>query len=197
MGYSVIVATLLVSFGRLSDIFGRVRLYSLGFAIFTAASILLFFTPGQGQYGGFGSRHIPHDPGGRGRVSVRQQRGHPDRCIPSLRTRDDSGAEPDCFHQPFFDKGLAAGARAVTEHRKTGGMPNTLVHGMSWPTIDVVNVLSTAAAAGSGFLLSLSPLDPPLLGCRSGVALLRGDSFRLGNEDDSFCRLNLRAARAG
>lgn len=47
MGYSVVVATLLVSFGRLSDMFGRVRLYNLGFAIFTAASILLFLTPGK------------------------------------------------------------------------------------------------------------------------------------------------------
>jgi MFS family permease len=51
MGYSVIVATLLVSFGRLSDIFGRVRLYNLGFAVFTAASILLFLTPGKGNTG--------------------------------------------------------------------------------------------------------------------------------------------------
>jgi MFS family permease len=51
MGYSVVVATLLVSFGRLSDMFGRVRLYNLGFAVFTAASILLFFTPGKGDAG--------------------------------------------------------------------------------------------------------------------------------------------------
>lgn len=51
MGYSVIVATLLVSFGRLSDMYGRVRLYNLGFAIFTAASILLFLTPGKGDAG--------------------------------------------------------------------------------------------------------------------------------------------------
>jgi len=45
MGFTVVTATLLVTLGRLSDIFGRVRLYNLGFAIFTAASILLFFTP--------------------------------------------------------------------------------------------------------------------------------------------------------
>lgn len=51
MGYTVVTATLLVSFGRISDIFGRVRLYNLGFAIFTAASILLFFTPGTGNAG--------------------------------------------------------------------------------------------------------------------------------------------------
>ena len=51
MGYMVITATLLVSFGRLSDIFGRVRLYNLGFAVFTAGSILLFLTPGTGNTG--------------------------------------------------------------------------------------------------------------------------------------------------
>jgi len=51
MGYSVVTATLLVSFGRLSDIFGRVRLYNLGFAIFSVASILLSLTPGQGNTG--------------------------------------------------------------------------------------------------------------------------------------------------
>lgn len=51
MGYTVVTATLLVSFGRISDIFGRVRLYNLGFAIFTAASILLYFTPGSGSTG--------------------------------------------------------------------------------------------------------------------------------------------------
>lgn len=51
MGYTVVTATLLVSFGRISDMLGRVRLYNLGFAIFTAASILLFLTPGSGTTG--------------------------------------------------------------------------------------------------------------------------------------------------
>lgn len=51
MGYTVVTATLLVSFGRLSDIFGRAKLYNLGFAIFTAGSILLALTPGQGNTG--------------------------------------------------------------------------------------------------------------------------------------------------
>lgn len=51
MGYTVVTATLLVSFGRISDMFGRARLYNLGFAIFTAGSILLALTPGQGEAG--------------------------------------------------------------------------------------------------------------------------------------------------
>src|SRR5579863_2837084 len=49
LGYMVVTATLLVTFGRISDMFGRVRLYNLGFAIFTVGSILLFLTPGSGN----------------------------------------------------------------------------------------------------------------------------------------------------
>jgi EmrB/QacA subfamily drug resistance transporter len=51
LGYSVVTATMLVSFGRLSDMFGRVKLYNLGFAIFTAGSILLSITPNTGNTG--------------------------------------------------------------------------------------------------------------------------------------------------
>jgi EmrB/QacA subfamily drug resistance transporter len=50
-GYSIVTATLLVTFGRLSDMFGRVRLYNLGFAIFTVGSILLAITPNTGDAG--------------------------------------------------------------------------------------------------------------------------------------------------
>jgi EmrB/QacA subfamily drug resistance transporter len=50
-GYSIVTATLLVTFGRLSDIYGRVKLYNLGFAIFTVGSILLSLTPSIGDAG--------------------------------------------------------------------------------------------------------------------------------------------------
>ena len=50
-GYSIVTATLLVTFGRLSDMFGRVKLYNLGFLIFTVGSILLSITPSQGDAG--------------------------------------------------------------------------------------------------------------------------------------------------
>ena len=51
MGYMVVTATLLVTIGRLSDIWGRVRIYNAGFVIFTVASILLFLTPSSGNDG--------------------------------------------------------------------------------------------------------------------------------------------------
>src|SRR6201995_2522890 len=44
MGFLVVSAVLVVSFGRLGDMFGRVRMYNLGFAVFTVASILLAVT---------------------------------------------------------------------------------------------------------------------------------------------------------
>jgi MFS family permease len=45
MGYMVVTSVLVVSFGRLGDMFGRARIYNLGFLIFTIASILLSFIP--------------------------------------------------------------------------------------------------------------------------------------------------------
>lgn len=50
-GYSVVTSTLLVTFGRISDMFGRVRLYNLGFAIFTVGTLLAYFTPNTGDLG--------------------------------------------------------------------------------------------------------------------------------------------------
>lgn len=51
LGYMVVTATLLVTFGRISDMLGRVRMYNLGFAIFSVGSILLWLTPGTGNAG--------------------------------------------------------------------------------------------------------------------------------------------------
>ncbi|MGZ7135259.1 MAG: MFS transporter [Methanobacterium sp.] len=51
MGYGLVTATLLLSFGRLSDMYGRVKLFKLGFLIFTLGSILLYLTPSTGNAG--------------------------------------------------------------------------------------------------------------------------------------------------
>src|SRR5437588_3430177 len=44
MGYLVVTAVLVVSFGRLGDMFGRVRMFNLGFAIFALFSVMLSVT---------------------------------------------------------------------------------------------------------------------------------------------------------
>ncbi|HEY2714598.1 MAG TPA: MFS transporter [Solirubrobacterales bacterium] len=41
LGYLVVSSVLIVSLGRLGDIFGRVRIYNLGFVIYTVASLIL------------------------------------------------------------------------------------------------------------------------------------------------------------
>src|SRR6201996_7792484 len=41
LGYLVVVSVLVVSLGRLGDMFGRVRIYTLGFVIYTVASLML------------------------------------------------------------------------------------------------------------------------------------------------------------
>ncbi|MFD5030748.1 MFS transporter [Streptomyces sp. NPDC058405] len=44
MSYLVVTAVLVVSFGRLGDMYGRVRMYNMGFAVFTVFSVLLSVT---------------------------------------------------------------------------------------------------------------------------------------------------------
>ncbi|MDX6580365.1 MAG: hypothetical protein QOJ47_1914 [Gaiellales bacterium] len=44
LGFLVVIAVLVVSLGRLGDIYGRVRMFNLGFAVFTVFSILLSIT---------------------------------------------------------------------------------------------------------------------------------------------------------
>ena len=51
MGYMVVTAVLVVTFGRLGDMYGRVLLYNAGFAVFTVFSILLSLTWLSGDAG--------------------------------------------------------------------------------------------------------------------------------------------------
>ena len=48
MGYRLVQSVLVVTLGRIGDMYGRVRVYNLGFTVFTIASILLSFDPLSG-----------------------------------------------------------------------------------------------------------------------------------------------------
>jgi MFS family permease len=50
IGYMIATAVLVVSFGRLGDQFGRAKMYNLGFAVFTLASVALSLLPGSGAF---------------------------------------------------------------------------------------------------------------------------------------------------
>src|SRR5437868_6302596 len=51
MGYMLVTAVLVVTLGRLGDMYGRVRIYTSGFAVFTAASVACALTPTGGAAG--------------------------------------------------------------------------------------------------------------------------------------------------
>jgi MFS family permease len=51
MGYLLVQAVLVVTLGRLGDMFGRVKIYNLGFVVFTLASIALSLDPYMGSSG--------------------------------------------------------------------------------------------------------------------------------------------------
>jgi MFS family permease len=51
MGYLLVTAVLVVTFGRLGDQYGRARLFNLGFAIFTVASAACALVPNTGSAG--------------------------------------------------------------------------------------------------------------------------------------------------
>ncbi len=51
IGYMLVTAVLVVTLGRLGDMYGRVRIYNAGFAVFTGASVALAVTPFVGAGG--------------------------------------------------------------------------------------------------------------------------------------------------
>ena len=51
MGYRLVQAVTVVTFGRLGDMFGRVKIYNAGFVVFTVSSILLSVCPFMGVRG--------------------------------------------------------------------------------------------------------------------------------------------------
>ncbi|MFI9506269.1 MFS transporter [Nocardia sp. NPDC052566] len=51
MGYLLATAVLVVMFGRLGDIYGRVKIYNLGFAVFAFTAVALSFDPFHGGAG--------------------------------------------------------------------------------------------------------------------------------------------------
>ena len=52
LGFMVVTSVLVTSLGRIGDIYGRVRIYNLGFAVFTFFSLLLSVTWMQGEAAG-------------------------------------------------------------------------------------------------------------------------------------------------
>ena len=104
LGFLVVTSVLVVSFGRLGDIYGRVRIYNLGFAVFT---VLL---PGveRDLADRSSRRHLAHCdanlPGRRRSHVDGQLRRHPDRCLPGRETGHGDGHQPGCSVQRILHR---------------------------------------------------------------------------------------------
>ena len=99
LGFLIVTSVLVVSLGRLGDLYGRVRIYNLGFAVFTFFSLLLSITWMTGTAG----RHLAHrhaDLPGRGCRHAHGQLGrHPDRRLPARPPRLRPRHQPGGCHQ--------------------------------------------------------------------------------------------------
>jgi MFS family permease len=126
LGYLVVTATLLVTIGRLSDIWGRVRLYNAGFMIFSLASVLLFLT----------SIFATGDTGVALLVLFRLLQGVGGGCL----IANSAALLTDAF--PAKERGLALGINTVTAI--AGSLIGLLVGGLLsaiwWPSVFLVSV---------------------------------------------------------
>ena len=82
MGYLVVTAVLVVFFGRLGDMYGRVRIYNLGFVVFTLAAIALSFDPFHLDGGAIWLIAWRVIQGVGGAMLMSSSARHPHRCVP-------------------------------------------------------------------------------------------------------------------
>ena len=159
MGYRLVQAVLVVTVGRLGDMFGRVRIYNAGFAVFTVASVLLSFDPVRRRPRRAVADRLAGAPGARRLDAHRQLGGHPDRCVSRRPARLRPGHQPGRrsgrpVHRagggrPAGRPGLARGVlgqRARRDLRDAVGLPQAPRHRAR-----------AAAAASTGGATSPSP----------------------------------------
>ena len=104
MGYLVVTAVLVVSFGRLGDMFGRVKMFNLGFAVFAAFSIALSLTWMHGTAAALVADRDAAPARGRRRDADGQLGRHPHRRVPAQRARAGAGAEPGGGDRGFLHR---------------------------------------------------------------------------------------------
>ena len=124
MGYRLIQAVLVVTVGRLGDMFGRVKIYNAGFVVFTLSSIMLSFDPYHGGHGALwliGWR-VPQAIGG------------------SMLTANSAAILTDAF--PVDQRGLALGINQVAAlaGQFIGLTAGGLLAALDWRAVFWVNV---------------------------------------------------------
>ena len=124
MGYLLVQSVLVVTLGRLGDIFGRVKIYNLGFVVFTLASIALSLDP----FSGPGRRAVADPVAGRAGVRRRDADGQ-------------LGGDPhDAF--PAGQRGMALGINQIAgiSGQFVGLLLGGLLAAWDWRAIFWINV---------------------------------------------------------
>ena len=117
MGYMVVTSVLVVSFGRLGDMFGRAKIYNLGFLIFTLASVALSFMPTNDERGAVPGRDARR-PGHRRRYADRDLHCDPHRRVPAASSAGWRSASTSWRRSPGSSSGWFSVACSPTS---TGG----------------------------------------------------------------------------
>ncbi len=121
LGYLVTSSVLVVSVGRLGDMFGRVKMYNLGFVIYTLASLFLTIDWMTGHAGACWLLDLADRAGRRRRLPGRQLRRHPHRRLPVPPARAGPRHQQRGRHQRHVHR---AGARRVPgPDRLAAGLP--------------------------------------------------------------------------
>ena len=94
MGFLVVSAVLVVTLGRLGDMYGRVKMYNLGFLVFSVFSVLLSVDPFSGGQRSHVADRDADRPGRRRRDAVRQLDRDPHRRLPRPPARHGPGHQP-------------------------------------------------------------------------------------------------------
>src|SRR5437763_2082510 len=127
LGFLVVLAVLLVSLGRLGDMYGRVRMFNLGFAVFTP-----LLDPALGHVAERRRRRALADPdarrsGGRRRAHLRQLERDSHRRVPArgarTRTRDQQRLDGRRLVPPARARGRARTVRVAARVRRLGAGP--------------------------------------------------------------------------
>ncbi len=99
LGFMIMTSVLVVSLGRLGDMYGRVRIYNLGFAVYTFFSLLLTITWMSGTAAALWAGHHAALPGGGLGHADRQFRRHHHGRIPRGRARNGARHQSSGRHQ--------------------------------------------------------------------------------------------------
>ncbi|MFD4548005.1 MFS transporter [Streptomyces sp. NPDC058466] len=124
LGYLLVSAVLVVTLGRLGDMFGRVRMYNMGFAIFACASLALSLDPLKGGSGALwliGFRVVQAFGG-------------------SMLTANSAAILTDAF--PARQRGMALGVNQITAlaGQFLGLLAGGLLAGIDWRAVFWVSV---------------------------------------------------------